>query len=71
MSTEENAQQPNALVTDSEGKPVNVVERDIEQPNPKTEDIDEVITPTSIKKKEQDAETLERANETVERQLHN
>lgn len=69
MSTEHNPQQPNAPVTDSEGKPVDVVERDIEQPDPQTEDIDKVITPTSIKQKEQDAETLEHANETVERQL--
>jgi hypothetical protein len=71
MSTEENAQQPNAPVTDSEGKPVNVLERDITEPNPETDDIDKVITPTSIKRKEQDVESLERANEVVERQLHN
>ena len=69
MNNEENRQQPNAPVTDSEGKPVNVVERDIEQPDPETEDVDEVITPTSIKRKEQDVETLERANREVERRL--
>jgi hypothetical protein len=69
MNNEENRQQPNAPVTDSEGKPVDVVERDIEQPDPDTDDVDKVITPTSIKRKEQDAETLERANREVERRL--
>ncbi|WP_426152894.1 hypothetical protein [Pseudomonas sp. DC3000-4b1] len=69
MNNEENRRQPNAPVTDSEGKPVDVVERDIEQPDPDTDDVDKVITPTSIKRKEQDVETLERANREVERRL--
>lgn len=69
MNNEENRRQPNAPVTDSEGKPVDVVERDIEQPDSDTDDVDKVITPTSIKRKEQDVETLERANREVERRL--
>ncbi|WP_263264532.1 hypothetical protein [Pseudomonas sp. RIT-PI-S] len=69
MNTEHDRQQPDAPVTDSEGKPVDVVERDIAEPNAHTEDVDKVITPTSIKRMEQDAETLENADEAVERQL--
>ncbi|WP_040262440.1 hypothetical protein [Pseudomonas massiliensis] len=69
MNNEENRRQPNAPVTDSEGKPVDVVERDIEQPDSDTDDVDKLITPTSIKRKEQDVETLERANREVERRL--
>ncbi len=42
----------------------------LEQPNPKTEDIDKVITPTSIKNKERDAEQLEEKNREVERELN-
>ncbi|MBD1551346.1 hypothetical protein HAQ06_19190 [Pseudomonas sp. C2L12B] len=55
---------PEAPARDSTGKPVDVNRR-----NPRTEQVDEVITPTSIKRKEQDAETLERRDETVERKL--
>jgi hypothetical protein len=68
MSTEYSSQQPNAPVTDSSGQPVDVVERDLDPANP-TRSVDEVITPTSIKRKEQDAETLERKNAEVERDL--
>ena len=71
MSTQDDRQQPDAPVTDTEGKPVNVVERDIEEPDSPAQDFDEAITPTSIKRKEQDAETLERRNQDVERQLDN
>jgi len=61
---------PDALVTDTQGKPVDVVKRDITQPeNTDTDDVDKVITPTSIKRMEQDVETLERKNAEVERQL--
>lgn len=71
MTTQDDRQQPDAPVTDTEGKPVNVVERDIEQSDSDAEDFDQAITPTSIKRKEQDAETLERRNQDVERQLDN
>jgi hypothetical protein len=70
MTTPVQPAQPKALVTDSQGERVEVVERDIAQPNPKTEDVDKVLTPTSIKEKQQDAEKLERANAEVERKLN-
>ena len=69
MSSEYEQSQPNAPTTDTSGKPVDVVERDIESPDPATREVDEVITPTSIKRDEQDAETLERENAAIERKL--
>lgn len=53
-----------ASLRDSAGKPVDVNRR-----NPATERVDEVITPTSIKRKQQDNETLERREQIVERKL--
>jgi hypothetical protein len=61
--------QPKAPTLDQSGQPVNVVERDIEQETPATEGIDKVITPTSIKEKEQDAETLQRKTAEIERKV--
>ncbi|EGH73222.1 hypothetical protein ABNM12_01180 [Pseudomonas syringae] len=59
-----------APTTDQSGKPVDVVRKDIAQENPATEGVDKVITPTSIKEKEQDAETLRAKNRELERKLN-
>lgn len=69
MSSEYKQSQPNAPTKDTSGKPVDVVERDIENRDPATHEVDEVITPTSIKRDEQDAETLEREDAAIERKL--
>lgn len=70
MNHQETQGHPEALVTDTQGKPVDVVKRDITQPeSTDTDDVDKVITPTAIKRMEQDVETLERKNAEVERQL--
>jgi hypothetical protein len=69
MTTPVQPSQPKAPVTDSQGEQVNVVERDIAQPNSNTDDVDKVLTPTSIKEKQQDAEKLEQANAKIERKL--
>ncbi|KAF2391550.1 hypothetical protein [Pseudomonas frederiksbergensis] len=49
-----------ATPTDASGKPVNVVERDLEDRDDDTRGVDEVITPTSTRVKEQDAEELQK-----------
>ncbi|WP_213880709.1 hypothetical protein [Pseudomonas sp. dw_358] len=67
--TEYKQSQPNAPTTDTSGKPVDVVERDIEERHAPDEAVDEVITPTSTRRKEQDAETLEREDAAIERSL--
>ncbi|PBQ20358.1 hypothetical protein CCL09_03830 [Pseudomonas congelans] len=59
-----------APTTDQSGKPVDVVRKDIAQENPETEGVDKVITPTSTKEKEQDAETLRAKNRELERKLN-
>ena len=53
--------------TDAQGKPVDVVRRDLEDHSDKTQAVDEVITPTSIRTKEQEAEELQRKVDEVER----
>ncbi|VVQ33869.1 hypothetical protein [Pseudomonas fluorescens] len=60
---------PNAPPTDTSGKPVNVVERDLEDRDDDTEAVDEVITPSSTRVKEQDAETLQRKIDEIERKV--
>jgi hypothetical protein len=60
---------PNAPPTDTSGKPVNVVERDLEDRNNDSEAVDEVITPSSTRVKEQDAETLQRKIDEIERKV--
>jgi hypothetical protein len=47
---------PNAPPTDTSGKPVNVVERDLEDRDDDTEAVDKVITPSSTRVKEQEIE---------------
>lgn len=57
----------NALPTDSSGKPVNVVERDLQDSD--TEGVDKTITPSSIRVKEQEAEELRRKVAEIERKV--
>jgi hypothetical protein len=71
MTTRDTREQPEALVTDTQGNPVDVVERDIEQPDTTdTNGVDKVITPTSIKRMEQDVETLNRMHADLEPPLN-
>lgn len=60
---------PNAPPTDESGATVNVVKRDIEDKDDDTRGVDEVITPTSTRSKEQDAETINKKAAEVERKL--
>lgn len=55
--------------TDTSGKPVNVVERDLRDPDKDTLGVDETITPSSIRSKEQDAEELKRKTAEIERKV--
>lgn len=59
----------NAPVKDAAGKPVDVVERDLEDRAGKTRGIDETVTPSSIRTKEQEAEELQRATDEIERKV--
>jgi hypothetical protein len=59
----------NAPPTDTSGKPVNVVERDLEDRDDDSEAVDEVITPSSTRVKEQDAQTLQRKIDEIERKV--
>lgn len=54
---------------DAAGKPVDVVERDLRDERGSTEQVDKVITPTSIRAKEQDAEKLRNKASEVEQKL--
>ncbi|WP_095111991.1 hypothetical protein [Pseudomonas sp. Irchel 3H7] len=67
MNNDENP--PKAPPTDTSGKPVNVVERDLEDRDDDTEAVDKVITPSSTRVKEQDAETLQRKIDEIERKV--
>lgn len=55
--------------TGTSGKPVNVVKRDLEEPDDDTRGVDEVITPSSTRTKEQDAEELQRKVDEIERKV--
>jgi hypothetical protein len=57
------------LTTDTSGKPVDVVERDIADTDEDTRSVDEVLTPTSTRAKEQDAETLKQKTAEIERKV--
>jgi len=57
------------VAIDSSGKPVNVVERDIEDTDDDTRAVDEVITPASTRAKEQDVETLKQKTAEIERKV--
>lgn len=60
---------PDAPPRDTSGKPVDVVERDLEDPDDDTRGVDETITPTSTRVKEQDAEELKRKTDEIERKV--
>lgn len=66
---EDALQSSNAPPTDSSGKPVNVVKRDLEDREPDAEGVDKVVTPTSTRVKEQDAEELNRKVDEIERKV--
>ena len=69
----DNTRQPqspnNAPPTDTSGKPVNVVEPDLRDPDDAAEGVDKTITPTSTRIKEQDAEALKRKTDEIERKV--
>ncbi|WP_426201289.1 hypothetical protein [Pseudomonas sp. TWP3-1] len=65
MNSDDNQTQ----ASDASGKPVNVVERDLRDPDDDTRTVDEVITPTSIRTKEQEAEELQRKTAEIERKV--
>jgi hypothetical protein len=44
-------------------------EAPLQNPNPATEDVDKVSTPTSIKEKERQAEAINNQNDEVEQRL--
>lgn len=60
---------PNAPPTDSSGKPVNVVERDLQDRDGEAEGVDQSITPSSTRTKEQDTEELQRKIDEIERKV--
>lgn len=62
-------QNSNAPPTDASGKPVNVVERDLQDRDNTTEGVDKVITPSSTRVKEQEAEELQRKVDEIERKV--
>jgi hypothetical protein len=59
----------NAPPTDTSGKPVNVVERDLEDRDSDTKGVDESITPSSTRTKEQDVEELSKKIAEIERKV--
>ncbi|KIQ06040.1 MULTISPECIES: hypothetical protein [Pseudomonas] len=60
---------PNAPAKDVQGDDVNVVKKEIQRPGEKTEAIDRVITPTSIKTKEQEAQKIREKSQEAERKI--
>jgi hypothetical protein len=68
-STTPDDDQRAGVAIDSSGKPVNVVERDIEDTDDDTRAVDEAITPTSTRAKEQDAENLRQKTAEIERKV--
>lgn len=59
----------NAPPRDASGKPVNVVRRDLADTDDDTRAVDEVITPSSTRTKEQDAEELQKKVDEIERKV--
>jgi hypothetical protein len=59
----------NAPPTDTSGKPVNVVERDLQDRDADAKGVDQTITPSSTRTKEQDAEELNRKTAEIERKV--
>ncbi|MFY1663832.1 hypothetical protein [Pseudomonas sp. Pseu.R1] len=60
---------PKAPAVDASGKPVDVVKRDIADEEKQTRAVDEIVTPSSIRTKEQDVEKLDRAADASERKV--
>lgn len=58
-----------APTRDADGHPVNVVERDIHDRDDDTRLVDEIITPTSTRAKEQEVEELKRKTDEIERKV--
>ncbi|MHC8319819.1 hypothetical protein ACYZT4_03790 [Pseudomonas sp. GB2N2] len=58
-----------AVPTDTSGKPVNVVERDLQDADGEAAGVDEVITPSTTRTKEQDVEELDRKTAEIERKV--
>lgn len=58
-----------ATPTDASGKPVNVVERDLEDGDDDTRGVDDAITPSSTRVKEQEAEELQKKVDEIERKV--
>lgn len=56
-------------VRDQTGEPVEVVRKDIEQPNPATEGVDKALTPTSVETQEQNAEKIRQRTGKVQQKL--
>ena len=59
----------NAPPTDASGKPVNVVERDLQDRDSDTEGVDKTITPSSTRVKEQEVDELQRKTAEIERKV--
>ncbi|MHA6492708.1 hypothetical protein ACX0MV_05590 [Pseudomonas borbori] len=66
MTKQQNSDAP---ARDQTGEPVDVVRKDIERPNPATEQVDKAITPTSVKTKEQEAQKINQKAAEAERKL--
>ena len=60
---------PNKPAEDLEGDKVNVVKKENERSGEKTETVDRVLTPTSIKIKEQEAEKIKQAADEAKRKI--
>jgi hypothetical protein len=73
MSTQERSNPVNSASnnppTDAAGKPVNVVERDLEDRSDATKGVDETITPSSTRTKEQEVEELNQKTAEIERKV--
>lgn len=60
---------PNKPAQDLQGDKVNVVKKENQRPGEKTEAVDRVITPTSIKTKEQEAKKIRQASDEAKRKI--
>lgn len=69
ISPDASRPQSDASPVDSSGKPVNVVERDLTDRDDDTRGVDEVITPSSTRTKEQDVEELNKKTAEIERKV--
>ncbi|MFW0758150.1 hypothetical protein ACN1C3_26090 [Pseudomonas sp. H11T01] len=59
----------NAPPTDTSGKPANVIEKDLKDRDSDAKGVDQTITPSSTRTKEQDAEELSRKIAEIERKV--